>query len=87
MPGRPRGARAVLLGLMVVAGCSSPPSANGAVGDLRVGGDDSWNAGYERYAADAEHAGGHRPPRRRDRRLRWPATPSASTTSRSPLRR
>ena len=27
MPGRPRGARAVLLGLMVVAGCSSPPSA------------------------------------------------------------
>ena len=27
MPGRPRGARAVLLGLMVVAGCSSPQSA------------------------------------------------------------
>ena len=27
MPGRPRGARVVLLGLMVVAGCSSPQSA------------------------------------------------------------
>jgi hypothetical protein len=30
-----------------------------AVGDLRIGGYHSWNAGYERYAGDAEHAGGH----------------------------
>jgi hypothetical protein len=30
-----------------------------AVGDFRVGGDDAWNAGHERYAGYAEHAGGH----------------------------
>src|ERR1700733_5568502 len=30
-----------------------------AVGDLRVGGDHAWNAGYERHAGYAEHAGGH----------------------------
>ncbi len=29
-----------------------------AVGDIRVRGDDAWNAGHERYAVDAERAGG-----------------------------
>jgi hypothetical protein len=28
----------------------------GAVGDLRLGGDDTWDAGYERHAVDAEYA-------------------------------
>ena len=58
MPGLFRGARAVVLALMV-AGCSSPvlrhPVRFVAFGDFRVRSDDARNAGHERYA---EHAGG-----------------------------
>ena len=57
MPGRSRGARVCCLWLSVVAGCSSPRVGEGAVGDLRVGGDDARDAGDERHAGDAEHAG------------------------------
>ena len=48
------------LAVVMLAGCSSPPIGDFAVGDLRVGGDDTGHAGYERHAVDAGHACGYR---------------------------
>ena len=51
---------AAALAAVILAGCSSPPTATSPSVTFGSGGDDAGHAGYERHAVDAGRARGHR---------------------------